>query len=177
VSAPLYQRLLGEDFERLPPVMRAFHTSARGGSADAIMRVERGRGLLHRIAGWLGRLPEAGEHVHTSVEVRVERDRERWIRSFEGTRVESVQWAEGDLFVERSGPLAFVFELELDPEGVLHFRLARVRFFGIPLPRFLAPSAISTVVPDREGWQVEVEMRAPILGTVLRYEGVVRPRS
>ena len=50
-------------------------------------------------------------------------------------------------------------------------KLRGVRFLGVPLPRFLAPS-VFTFESEREGrYHFEVEASLPLLGRIVRYEG------
>ena len=76
-----------------------------------MLRVTRGRGLLHRLLGWLASFPAAGDAVTIDLAVHVEGERERWVRHFDGKRLESDQWQEGELCAERSGGSTFATNL------------------------------------------------------------------
>jgi hypothetical protein len=43
---PLYRRVLGEEFDRLAPVLRRFHAEPTGGAAQGTFAVEHGRGFV-----------------------------------------------------------------------------------------------------------------------------------
>jgi hypothetical protein len=174
LETPLYVRVLGDAFAKLPRVLQRFH-SAGPARARGVLKVTRGSGLLHRIVGWLGRLPPASDAVELGLEVKVEGGKERWIRHFDGMRVESLQWQEGELLAEAAGPATFLFRLEGTSEGV-GFRFVRARVLGIPLPKLLAPSVAAEARKheDPGAWEVDVQFTAPMLGPILRYEGVVR---
>ena len=82
----------------------------------------------------------------------------------------SVQYERGGLLRERVGPSTFVFALETSADGMA-LKLRGVRFLGVPLPRFLAPS-VRTFESERDGrYHFEVEASLPLLGRIVRYAG------
>jgi hypothetical protein len=172
---PLYRRMLGADIERLPPGLRRFHLAPEGGRGEGLLRVTRGSGLLHRLLGALAGFPAAGEQIRVRLQVAIEGGRERWVRHFDERPLESVQWAEGTLCAERSGLATFLFRLDASERGLV-YHFVRVRMLGVPLPSFLGPtSAVElTRTDDPDEWRVDVRFRFPILGDVLRYQGVIR---
>jgi hypothetical protein len=88
--------------------------------------------------------------------------------------VETVQWARGDLLMERSGPVCFACALVLDGPR-LRYEFHRAWFAGIPIPRRLSPGVESYVDAGDAGWRVVVRILAPVLGEIVRYEGWVEP--
>jgi hypothetical protein len=171
----LYRRLLGDAFDRLPDGLRRFHAAPGGGRAHGVMRVTRSSGAVHRAVGWVAGFPEASEELDLALTVKVEGDRERWIREFGRDRLESVQWQEGDLLAEAAGGTTLLFRLQASERGLV-FRFAGARMLGVPLPRYASPSAEVEVLPhdDPDAWRVDMRLRAPMLGRLLRYEGIVR---
>ena len=170
----LYRRILGVRFDALPMVLRRFHDNEGGGRACGTFRVERGPGRLRNaIASMLG-MPHAGSDVTVRLRVVAEGDRERWIRDFTGHRVMTVQWARGDLLMERSGPVSFACALVFDGSR-LRYEFRRAWFAGIPIPRWLSPGVGSYVDAGDAGWRVVVRVLAPVLGEFVRYEGSVEP--
>lgn len=105
----------------------------------------RGPGRMRNLVADLMRLPRAGQNVSVRLRVRVERDRERWIRTFDAQRLETVQWQQGSLLIEAAGPLRFGFRLMCDATG-MQFASARCWFLGFPLPAALAPRVQATLV-------------------------------
>jgi hypothetical protein len=82
----------------------------------------------------------------------------------------SLQYERRGLLNERVGPSTFMFALEATPDGMA-LQLKGVRFLGVPLPGFLAPS-VRTYESEREGrYRFEVEASLPLLGRIVRYEG------
>jgi hypothetical protein len=170
----LYHRILGARFDALPAALRRFHDREGGGQARGTFQVGRGTGWLRNaIASILG-MPPAGAEVPVRLRVAVEGDRERWIRDFDGHRVETVQWAQGDLLMEASGLVHFSTELVLEGSR-LRYEFRRAWFAGIPIPRWLSPGVVSYVEAGDAGWFVVVRVLAPFLGELVRYEGWIEP--
>ena len=129
--------------------------------------------MRNALASLLG-LPAAGQNVSVRVEVKVEGDRERWVRQFEGRRVETVQWLHGGLLMESFGATTFASSLTIEGP-CLRYEFRRAWFAGIPLPRRLAPVVDGRVYAGDGGWRVAVRISAPLLGELVRYEGWVEP--
>ena len=85
----LYRRILGSAYDALPLEIRAMHraTAARGEAS-----VERGAGLLGKLAGWFVGFP--GATPRTPVRVNFDRadGRETWTRSFGAETFRSEQF-------------------------------------------------------------------------------------
>lgn len=170
MTVPLYCRLLGERFERLPARVRELHdvtgTSVWTGRAD----VERGVSLPSRMTATLFGLPPAGRDQALEVTFMPDGGTELWTRRFGDAVFRSLQYERRGLLRERVGPSTFVFALLASADG-LALKLEGVRFLGVPLPRFLAPS-VRTFESERDGrYRFEVEASLPLLGRIVRYEG------
>jgi Domain of unknown function (DUF4166) len=173
-SPSLYRRILGTRFDALPPVLRRFHGASEGGQARGRFRIERGTGRLRNALASLLGLPIAGSDVPVQLHVKVEGERERWIRDFGGHRVVTVQWAWNDVLMESAGLTSFSTALVIDGSR-LRYLFLRAWFAGIPLPRWLSPSVESYVDAGETGWRVVVQIFAPFLGELVRYEGWIEP--
>ena len=176
MTIPLYRRLLGERFERLPARVRELHDltgiSVWTGRAD----VERGRSLPSRMVATLFGLPPAGRDQTLEVTFKVDGEREIWARSFGNAVFRSVQYERGGLLREKVGPSTFVFALDTSANGMA-LKLRGVRFLGVPLPRFLAPT-VFTFESERDGrYHFEVEASLPLLGRIVRYVGWLEPKD
>jgi hypothetical protein len=170
MTMPLYRRLLGDRFDVLPARVRELHdvagTSVWTGRAD----VERGRSLPSRMVATLFGLPPAGRDQALEVTFLPDGDTELWTRRFGDAVFRSMQYKRDGLLRERVGPSTFVFALETSADGMA-LKLKGVRFLGVPLPRFLAPT-VFTFESERDGrYRFEVEASLPLLGRIVRYEG------
>lgn len=174
MAKSLYRRILGDQFDALPPALRRFHDEPNGGKATAVFRVERGRGWLRNFVASVMRLPKASANAPVTLQVNVEGDRERWIRHIDGQRVETRQWADQGLLIEAFGPSTFSCALRVDGERLI-YDFKRAWFLGIPMPKPLAPSVVSSTVGTEGGWHVSVRISAPLLGELVCYEGGATP--
>jgi len=170
MTIPLYRRLLGARFDELPAQVRALHdvtgTTVWAGRAD----VERGRSLASRLVATLFGLPPAGRDQALQVTFTPDGGTELWTRRFGDAQFRSLQYERRRLLRERVGPSTFVFALATSPDGMA-LKLKGVRFLGVPLPHFLAPT-VATFESEREGrYHFEVEASLPLLGRIVRYQG------
>lgn len=175
-DAPLYRRVLGEAYEQLPPAIGAAHDGVRRMVGQAA--VERGRGLLARFACTVMGFPAQAQSVPVEVAFEPVSGGELWRRDFAGRKFHSLQ-TEGEgawtgLIKERFGAIAVGLAVVLQDER-LHLIVRRWSLFGIPMPRSLAPGgeAFEHAADGRFGF--DVEMRAPMIGRIVRYRGWLVP--
>lgn len=180
LNAPLYARLLGDSWERLPEPLRRMHSPGGGMTAEGRATVERGRNPLARLVAWVFGFPPAGRDVPVRVRFTAAATGERWERDFGGRRFSSLQ-TEGKgrsdrLLVERFG--VFEFGLALVVEGD-RLRLVPRRWsaFGLPMPLWLAPGGDSFETVEDGRFRFHVEIRLPLAGLVVRYRGWLELRA
>ncbi len=167
----LYERLLGEDFARLDPALQEFHrlSSARGSGQFSVVRP---RGFWISLLGRLLGLPPPGAGVALRLDVEATPTGEIWRRWFGEHKVVTVQRLWRDLLIEAGGPVQLGMRVQVR-HGGMTMRSIRAWLAGVPLPRWLSPSAIAVVLPAGAGWLVRVRIRLPVIGEVTRYEGKV----
>ncbi|AHE57160.1 SDR family oxidoreductase [Sphingomonas sanxanigenens] len=172
---PLYRRVLGAGFDRLPPLVAAMHDICADDGAAGEAHVARGRGPLAALAAAIMRFPPAGDHdLHMAFAAD---DRgERWTRRFGRHGFSSRMTARKGLLIERFGPLRFGFQLAADAEG-LAMHLRRWSIAGLPLPLALAPRLSGREWQEGDRFRFEVDAALPLVGRVLRYEGWLRPST
>lgn len=166
---PLYARVMGQRFDKLPEAVRAMHRVCGDAGASGEATVERGGNLAARLVASVMRFPRAGAHtLHVSF---IERDGvETWTRTF-GDRSFTSQLSEhkGRLF-ERFGPLRFQFELPSDARG-LEMRMVGWSCIGVPLPLVLAPRSIAREWEEAGRFNFDVPIALPLVGMVVHYRG------
>src|SRR5262249_32257526 len=116
--------------EKLPRVLREFHSAPGGANASGIVMVRRTRG------GWLAGLigfPRAGEGISMHLRVVATGDREIWTRSFGARQLRTCQKQKDGLLLETSGPVSVTMRVWADEKG-MRFESVRVRFWFLPIP-------------------------------------------
>ncbi|MEQ9609893.1 MAG: DUF4166 domain-containing protein [Kiloniellaceae bacterium] len=176
---PLYWRVLGADFARLPAPVKALHDNPGRVVASGRCRVERGDNPLARLLAAFFGFPPAGDDVPLRVEITAEGAGERWERDFAGCRLASLQGEvpgrPGWLY-ERFGPGHFTIDPRPSERG-LSFALTGARLFGLPLPRLLWPAVVGDATAAAATYRFEVSIALPLVGLLVRYQGDLVPEK
>jgi hypothetical protein len=169
VNRHLFQRVLGDAFDSLPPAVKILHARDGYQRYRGEVEVSRGKHPLARLLAWATRLPPAGKGA---VEVEIDADgrRERWTRHIEGHAMPSRLWPQEGLLCEKLGLVRFGFRLTVQ-EGVLVWRVERVHALGLPLPArwFEVVQAREYEAEGRYWFDVAAAM--PIAGLLVHYRG------
>ena len=179
---PLYARVLGDAWERLPAAIRTLHGEGGAHEVRGEARVERGRGLA-ALAARIARFPPPSDRVPLHVIFDSRPGGERWERRFGTHPMTSFQWqgrgAADGLLGERMGAARIDMAL-VENGGRLEFVMRGWRLLGIPMPRFLGPTLTSREEETIDGVRFLVEIGHPLTGMVVRYAGthaVPRPAA
>lgn len=171
---PLYARVMGGRFALLPLAVRGMHEIYGDAGAEGEGSVERGAHPLARLMGRIVRFPPSGSYpLHVSFGER--EGVETWTRHFGPHRFASTLSQRRDCVVERFGPMRFAFALNSDRDG-LEMVLRRWSVFGVPMPRWLAPRIAGREWQEEGRFRFLVEIRAPLIGDVVRYTGWLERR-
>ena len=173
-SLPLYQRVLGQSWELLPPAIRQLHSVTSASSYAGRCTVARGRNPLAWVIATVLGFPKAGLDQDITVQLTVEGDGERWVRTSGGRSFSSTQHPidkrSQRLVRERFGPVAVDMELIAGAAG-LRYVVRRWTLVGVSLPVSLGPrSAASESVQDGK-FRFDVEISHPLTGLIVRYRG------
>jgi hypothetical protein len=176
---PLYRRILGDAYASLPQPLQVMHDLEGELTAAGIASVERGKGLLARLAAAVVGFPPVGDDVPVEVAFRLQDGRELWQRNFAGHRFASTQ-EEGKgrsarLLCERFGALNFVMALVVEGER-LRLVMRRWSLFGLPLPLVLAPRIDAYEFVEAGRFRFHVEISHPLTGLIVHYRGWLVPR-
>ncbi len=170
VSSPLYHRVMGADFDHLPPQVRDMHEFAGAGLAEGRATITRGANPLAQLIAKMMGFPPAGSDVPVTVRF-LERDgHETWLRNFGGAEFSSQLSQGGGLLIERFGPLRFGFELTGDGPG-LGMHLRRWWLGPVPLPLALGPSGIARETEVDGAFHFDVPIALPLVGSIVSYRG------
>ncbi|CAF2671383.1 unnamed protein product [Rotaria sp. Silwood2] len=176
-SQPLYQQLLGQAWNHLPPSLQTLH-SKNIVKVVGVAQIERGTSIISRCITMLVGFPKSGKNVPVQVVFQRETNGELWTRTFADKSFSS--WhTKGSghsdrLLMERFGPFTFGLALVVTA-GKLHFIVRSWTLFGIRLPVFLAPHG-DFYEFDHDGRPCfHVEIKHILIGLIVRYHGWLVP--
>jgi hypothetical protein len=174
--APLFRRILGQDWDLLPDAVLYAHTPPR--MMEGLVKVERGDGFLSRLIGRLLRLPDAGDRRPIMVRMSLEEDGELWERWIQGRRYPSkLRPGAGyflGLLVEQFGAVAVGVSL-IWRAGRLEFQPRRWTLFGLPMPDSLVPGGASFECEINGDFCFHIEITHQWIGLLIRYSGKLAP--
>lgn len=142
-------------------------------------RVERPTSRWWNLVATLLRLPRSGDGVPLRLQVTPTAHGHRWTRAFDGRRLVSEQWLEGDDLCERVGPVTLQFAVADDGEVISLVSRRMALGWGrrrIWCPPRVVPEVVCRVAAvDGGGHEVSVSVATPSGQLLCRYSGVVRP--
>jgi len=170
-AATLFPSVLGAQFAALDPLLRWVH-SGEPRRLRGSVTVERGSGVVARMAAVLASLPAAMWDAPIEVLIEVSGTGEKWGRLFAGQHLMvSTLKRDGELLVERVGPAVLKFRL-VARNGALEWVLEHVAAFGIALP--LKWFLLAATIRARDGrYHVVVDSELIGVGRIVRYEGLL----
>ena len=166
---PLYRRIMGDAFDRLPPAVQAMHMVIGDAGAEGVADVSSGGPVARLIARLFG-LPAAGRSVPLHLRMQEEEGVETWTRTFGKSSFASRLSQRGQLLVERFGLLRFGMALAPEPSG-LSMPLRRWWIGPVPMPLRLAPRIRGFEEARTDGFHFDVEIRLLLVGLLTRYRG------
>ena len=177
VSAPLYQRLMGNSWCQLSEPLRCMHTTSSTVRACGRFRIDYGPHPLARLLARLLRLPHPSAAADTRLVISARGDREQWERTFGRCRFVTLQYRWRDDLAERFGVLQFRFRLHVSDGSLFYVqRQAAVLCWPVrlPIPALCAPRVEAREDPaGPERIQVEVRVLLPAIGLLISYAGIV----
>jgi hypothetical protein len=176
-SLALFPALLGDDAWRsLPAVVRAMHGAAprlrANGTADVAGANHFPARCLRRLLG----LPAPGPQQALALTIERNGTCEVWTRRFTGRRMQSVldRRAGSPLLYERLGAATLGFALRRDGDTI-DWQLRSLHVFGMPMPRALRGHVLSRSGMHDGRYHFSVDVRLPVLGQLIAYEGWLEP--
>ncbi|MBS1700842.1 MAG: DUF4166 domain-containing protein [Armatimonadetes bacterium] len=166
----LYRDLLGQEYERLAPSLQIFHD---GPGAEGRFDVVWSPGWARWMACRIMQLPKPGSDLPTQLLVCAKNGAEVWDRTFEKSKLVTIQTAEKGYLCETKWPISFEFEVRI-VDGGLDYSSKRTRILGCPLPSFLSVRIEATERPSEAGLYTRVRFLLPGLGQICQYEGELR---
>ncbi|HET7843207.1 MAG TPA: DUF4166 domain-containing protein [Xanthomonadales bacterium] len=171
MATNVFRDLLGVRYDALPAAVRALHEAA-GRELAGDIHVVRGTGPLAALAGRIAGLPPAFRGPFRFESIPGD-GTETWCRRVGRHEMRSTLRGIDGLLVEDMGLIRFRFALEPDDSG-LNWRLAHVRWLGIPLPVSWFAGVHAREFQHEDGrYGFSVEAALPLLGRIVRYDGAL----
>ena len=172
---PLYARVLGDRFVRLPASVRAMHSNLRDGGAAGEAQVTGAANVLGALIARIVGFPRAGRYpLH--VTFAEDEKGERWTRHFGRTSFHSVLGMHNGVLTEQFGPLRFLFDLPVDAKRLM-MKMGGWSAFGIPLPLALAPRSLAAEWEEDGRFHFDVPIALPLIGRLVHYRGWLEQAS
>ena len=173
-AVPIFEQVLGPQFDTLPDVISATHNAVTPRAFKGMASVTRGTGLLARIGALLFGFPPSAQSVDVEVVKTPDGCGETWVRRF-GTKTFKSHLCPSDKgMTERFGALTFDLGLHIQ-DDTLRFPVTGGRIGFIPIPRFMLPQSMASEV-DKDGlFHFDVLLKAPTGATLIHYKGWLKP--
>lgn len=175
----LYPTLLGAAWDTLPAPVKACHEAVPDLFAGGCFTVEHASSFVAKLVIAMAALPPAGDDIALRLDVKSADDHQIWTRHFGDFSMTTRQYLLADgRMVERRGVVELLFRVSVE-DGALIYRPDGVRLwlgFPIPIPPWLGPRVAGRAWCEGDSMRVKIEVRAPLLGTIVTYGGVVTPR-
>ena len=165
----LFQQVLGDALDGLPPTVKALHSREGCSRYRGEVEVSRGKHMLARLLARATRLPPAGRGP-VEVEIDADGHGERWTRHIGGHAMPSRLWSQDKLLCEQLGLVRFGFRLMVE-DGVLVWSVARVRALGVPLPARWFDAVQAREYESEGRYWFDVAAVMPVAGLLVHYRG------
>jgi hypothetical protein len=170
--------LLGDSWTDLAASVRRLHAAPVPVKATGVFRVRWGDNWLARVLARLARLPAEAEAAEVHLVVTQRGAIEEWRRSFASRPMVSWQSARPDgLLAERMGLTEMRLRLQVVDKTLTYQTEGLALCLGprwrLPLPNWLGPSVRAREELTGEGLHVFVEVRLPLLGRLIGYDGML----
>jgi hypothetical protein len=176
----LYPATLGPAFAHLPATLQRLHRPGAHAVWTGQAQVTRGKGRIAALVARLFGFPAAGVQPVTVTFTTDQTGCETWARAFGSSLMRSSQEAGRGrmrhLIVERFGPFAFGLALQWR-DGRLNILPRRWTLLGLPLPRALMPGGDAWEEEVEGTFRFHVEIKLPLAGPVVTYEGWLTPQD
>lgn len=170
---PLFQTVLGGDFEKLPEPVQDLHSKLGKSVFEGRADIKGATGLLGRVGARLAGFPSGARDVPVRVTITADERSETWVREFgEKSFMSHLSLDSKGRAQERFDVLTARLGLAVQ-DGKLIYPVLKGRLFGLlPLPLFLLPESIAHETIDAEGrFFFDVLVRFRFGGRVAHYQG------
>ncbi|CAA6804106.1 MAG: Unknown protein [uncultured Sulfurovum sp.] len=168
----LYERILGDEFSKLPPLIQKMHIYEGSNLLKGVVEIERGKALIAKVLNFLMKLPKEQSNALLSLELKAKKEKELWRRTFGKDTFLSTQYQSGKQMVEQMGLLKMYFDVYVENER-LYTVLDRTTFLGLSVSKAFQVHISSIVKEKNEKVEFAVKVRTFSSKVVINYNGVI----
>jgi hypothetical protein len=170
----LYRHAQGNAFDALAPVLQRFH----GGQVITVrgtVTIRHSPHPLGKLLLWLMRTPKPCQSAPCTVQLLIQSQAERWLRTMNGQAMPSQQTLGGGAhLIESVFPYGIVLRSAVNG-GDLWQCSAGGRILGVSIPLCLSMQVHAHErALTQNTFSFRVKLRLPLLGTLLAYSGRLR---
>ncbi len=169
----IYQQILGNEFNLLGKNLQYGHSVSPVIQATGTIDVTWSKLFFIRWANKINGLPPEGKNQILELEVIRNEKLETWSRKFNPSVFTTSQFTKKGRLYEKDGAVTLTFELKVE-EGNLAYHQTNMYVYGFPVPSIFAIKSKAMASEMENGWQVKVEVKAPIFGLILKYDAQVQ---
>jgi hypothetical protein len=166
----LYERVMGERFAALPMAVQRFHRLRGRTVLNGRVETDAPASTLAGLMAWCLGTPRHATEGSLRFELDSTPDGESWTRIFPTRTMRSRLRFRAGRVEERLGPARLDFDLVAAGDG-LRMELVRLRFLGVPCPRWLMPRIVAEESGDADRLHFRVVAALPWVGVVASYRG------
>jgi len=166
----LFKRILGANFDRLPPILQQIHAVQASQTFSGRCDITGGATWASRFLARAAALPPPGRNVPVEVTIESSPDCEQWRRSFNGRRMHTRLTEREGRLVERLGAVQLTFVLEV-VENRIVWSVVEARAMGVRLPTSWFGNVMATEAVDAGRYHFDVRAGLPYIGLLIHYRG------
>lgn len=171
VDTPLFRRVLGASFDKLPTRIREMHDRNERKLVQGECKVSRGNNPINNIVAKLLGLPPAGNDVPVSVDFDPQGECEYWTRHFGTHRMRSIYSRhDKDSLIEKLGFVRLCLRPQSSEDG-LRTEIKRVWVLGLAVPNWLSPRIHAEESEHNGRVYFDVSAHLPFTGLLVHYRG------
>lgn len=168
----LYEELLGEDYNKLSPLIQKMHCYKKSKILTGQVDMVRGKSFITKFMNLVMMLPKEQNNATLSIGFSQENNKEKWSRQFGDDSFSSLQFKEEDFMVEEMGVMKMYFDV-FEEEGSICTRLKESRVLGIKIPKYFTVNILSQAKEEKGKIKFSVEVRTFSRNLVIAYDGVI----
>ena len=166
----MYEQVLGANYGNLPSAAQRFHRLTGRTVFHGWVETHAPVSVLARVLAYCLGTPRIASSGPLRFELEAGPDMESWTRHFPAQTMTSQMRLVGGQVEERLGTARLTFNLAA-VDGTLKMELARMRFLGVPCPKWLMPRVVAEESGAEDQLHFRVVAALPIVGVVASYQG------